>query len=118
MVFKLLFSFLIKVNNMPFCSKCGKELPEEAFFCPNCGVKTPKGLEANVSTPYGEMFQDMEKQLEKAFSTASEEMKKAFNKAREGVKRVTGRESIICPNCGEKNSAGDKFCHKCGERLN
>ena len=102
---------------MVFCSKCGKELPESVYFCPNCGVKTAKGVEANVSTPYGEMFSDMEKQLEKAFLTASEEMKKGFNKAREGVKRVARQESVSCPKCGEKNSAGDTFCRSCGEKL-
>ena len=102
---------------MVFCSKCGNELPENAYFCSNCGVKTAKGVEANVSTPYGEMFSDMEKQLEKAFLTASEEMKKAFNKAREGVRRVASRELVGCPNCGEKDSTGDMFCRNCGERL-
>jgi uncharacterized RDD family membrane protein YckC len=25
---------------MPFCGKCGKELPAEADFCPNCGSPT------------------------------------------------------------------------------
>jgi hypothetical protein len=80
-------------------------------------VRTAKGVEANVSMSYGEMFSDVEKQLEKAFLTASEEMKKAFNKAREGVKRVVGRELVSCPSCGENNSAGDKFCRNCGEKL-
>jgi uncharacterized membrane protein YvbJ len=103
---------------MVFCSKCGKELPENAHFCPNCGVKTAKGVEANVSTPYGEMFSDVEKQLEKAFLTASEEMKKALNRTKEGVKRVAGRETVSCPNCGEKNSAGNTFCRNCGKKLN
>ena len=102
---------------MVFCSKCGKELPENAYFCPNCGVKTTKGAEANISMPYGEMFSEMEKKLEKAFLTASEEMKKAFNKAREEVKRATHREPVTCPSCGEKNSAEDKFCNKCGKKL-
>ncbi|MHA2231225.1 MAG: zinc-ribbon domain-containing protein [Candidatus Hodarchaeales archaeon] len=102
---------------MVFCSKCGKELPENAYFCPICGVKTAKGIEANVSMPYGEMFSEMEKKLEQAFLTASEDLKKAFNKAREGVKRATHREPIICPSCGEKNSTGEKFCHECGEKL-
>jgi len=102
---------------MVFCSKCGKELPENAYFCPKCGVKTAKGIEVNVSMPYGEMFSEMEKKLEKAFLTASEDLKKAFNQAKEGVKRATHQESIICPSCEEKNATGEKFCYKCGEKL-
>jgi uncharacterized membrane protein YvbJ len=102
---------------MVFCSKCGKELPENAYFCPNCGVKTAKGVEANVSMPYGEMFSDVEKKLEKAFLTASEEMKRAFNKARESVRQAARREPVSCSKCGEKNSAGDTFCRNCGAKL-
>lgn len=26
---------------MSFCSKCGKEMPDEAIFCPNCGFEKP-----------------------------------------------------------------------------
>ena len=76
---------------MVFCSKCGKELPEDAYFCPNCGVKTAKGEEAKVSMPYGEMFSEMEKQLEKGFMIASEEIKSAFNKAKEEIRRAANR---------------------------
>ena len=76
---------------MVFCSNCGTELPENAYFCFKCGVKTVKGVEANVSVPYREMFSDMEKQLEKAFLTASEEIKNAFNKAREDIRKAANR---------------------------
>ena len=111
------FPFVFWVICMVFCSNCGKELPENAYFCPFCGVKTAKGVEANVSMPYGEMFTEMGKQIEKAFLTASEEMRKAFDKAGKEVRKATSRESVVCPNCGEKNSPGDRFCHKCGKKL-
>jgi TM2 domain-containing membrane protein YozV len=26
------------MTRLPFCSKCGKETPEDAVFCPGCGV--------------------------------------------------------------------------------
>lgn len=29
---------------MPFCVKCGEELPEDARFCIKCGSPTKKGL--------------------------------------------------------------------------
>jgi DUF4097 and DUF4098 domain-containing protein YvlB len=44
------------VIDMVFCSKCGKDLPENAYFCPACGARTGKGAEANVPMPYGDML--------------------------------------------------------------
>jgi len=91
---------------MVFCSKCGKELPENAYFCPSCGVRTGKGVEANVPLPYEDwkdMFSEIGKEMERAFSTAAEEMKKAFETAREEIRRATSREPVVCSNCGEKN---------------
>ena len=76
---------------MVFCSNCGTDLPEKAYFCFNCGVRTAKGVEANVSMPYREMFSDMERQLEKSFLTASEELKKGFNKAKEDIRKAANR---------------------------
>jgi len=74
-----------------FCTKCGTELPENANFCLNCGVRTAKGLEAKVPLPYKEIASDMENRLEKAFVTASEEIRDAFNKAKEEIKKATSR---------------------------
>jgi predicted amidophosphoribosyltransferase len=102
---------------MVFCSKCGKDLPENAYFCPTCGVRTGKGAEANVPMPYGDMFSEMGKEIEKAFLTASEEMKKAFDKVGEELRRATSREPIVCRSCGEKNSVRSQFCSKCGRKL-
>ena len=76
---------------MVFCSNCGTDLPEKAYFCFNCGVRTAKGVEANVSMPYKEIVSDIEKQLEKAALTASEEIKNAFNKAREDIRKAVSQ---------------------------
>jgi uncharacterized membrane protein YvbJ len=76
---------------MVFCSNCGTDLPEEAYFCFNCGVRTAKGIEANVSMPYREIVSDIEKQLEKAALTASEEIKNVFDKAREDIRKAVSK---------------------------
>ncbi len=67
---------------MVFCSKCGKVLPENAYFCPTCGVRTGKGAEAGVSPPYRDMLSDVEKETEKALARAAEEMRKALDTAK------------------------------------
>jgi len=76
---------------MVFCRNCGTELSDAANFCSNCGVKTAKGVEANVSMPYREVISDMEKQLEKAAVTASEEVRNAFNRAKEEIRKAANR---------------------------
>ena len=97
---------------MVFYPNCGEELPENAYFCLKCGVRTSKGIEAGVSYPW-----NWEKEVEKALSTAAQEMEKAFNAVRESIYKSTKREPVICPNCGEKNQVGSKFCYKCGKEL-
>ncbi len=99
-----------------FCSKCGEKLPENANFCPRCGARTKKGIEAGISTPWEDLKDSLSKmgqQIEKAFSIAAKEVDKAFKTAKESM----GREEVVCPHCGEKNLSDARFCHNCGEKL-
>jgi uncharacterized membrane protein YvbJ len=105
---------------MGFCSNCGEELPEDAYFCPKCGARTIKGAEAGVSSPMDDLrdaFNKMNQEIEKAFSIASREIQKAFKTARENVKQSIYREPISCPQCGEKSPSDSNFCYKCGKKL-
>lgn len=105
---------------MVFCSSCGVELPEGAYFCPRCGVRTRKGVEAGVGTPWDEVrdaFSRMGEELEKAFATAGREIEKAFKTVREEIKEATGKEQVVCPDCEEKNVTGAKFCYNCGKKI-
>ena len=34
---------------MKFCSKCGKEVVDEAVICPNCGCSTENNVPANTA---------------------------------------------------------------------
>ena len=71
-----------------FCSSCGKELPEGAYFCPKCGARSRMRVEAGVGGPWDE--------VEEANA---------------------GKELVACPSCGEKNVDDARFCYKCGKKL-
>jgi DNA-directed RNA polymerase subunit RPC12/RpoP len=92
---------------MVFCSKCGGELPENAYFCPKCGVRTRKGVEAGIdTTPWEDLkaaFSKTGEEVQKAFSIAGREIEKAFKRAREEIGEATRREPVVCSHCGEKN---------------
>ena len=105
---------------MVFCSSCGEELPENAYFCPRCGIRTKKGAEAGISTPWEDLrdaFSKMGEEIEKTFSIAGKEMEKAFKKARDKIVEATSKEPVTCPHCREKNLVDAKFCYKCGKKL-
>ncbi|UCH03071.1 MAG: zinc-ribbon domain-containing protein [Candidatus Bathyarchaeota archaeon] len=95
-----------------FCSNCGEELPETAYFCLQCGVKSSKGVEAGVSYPW-----NWEKEVKKALSTAAKEVEKAFGTVKESINKTIKKEPITCPNCGEKNQSDSSFCYKCGKAV-
>jgi uncharacterized membrane protein YvbJ len=103
-----------------FCTKCGKEIPEGAYFCQSCGARTVKGKEAGVSAPLDQMrdaLSTMGKELERAFQTAAKEIRDTFETTRENVKQSTQAKPIICKNCGQKNLSTANFCSKCGKEL-
>jgi uncharacterized membrane protein YvbJ len=105
---------------MEFCSRCGQKLPENAYFCPKCGVRTRKGIEARVHAPtedLREAFSKAGQEMEKAFKIAAKEIQEAFNTARESIRESSAAESVICTHCGETNRDDSSFCHKCGKKL-
>jgi ribosomal protein L40E len=103
------------------CTNCGANLPDDAFFCPKCGTKTPKGAEANANYPYDEMREAFAKvgvELERAFTIAGKEMQAAFQKVRENMtQKTTKQDTIVCSKCDAKNEAGAIFCRNCGNKI-
>ncbi len=113
--------------DMVYCSHCGAQVAEDAYFCPKCGTKTETGKNAKVNYPTGE-FQDafyrVGTELERAFTIAAHETHQALKKASENIQKntqnqtsQTSSDSIACPNCGARNIQGAVFCYSCGKRL-
>ena len=105
---------------MTYCSNCGEKLPENAYFCLRCGLRTRKGAEAGISTQWEDLsatFSKMGAELEKAFTLLGKEMEKAFKSTRDRIKEATSKEIINCPNCKERNQFNAKFCFSCGKKL-
>ena len=96
-----------------FCTKCGKEVSDDANFCPNCGVRTRKGVEE-----LKDGLSKVGEEISKGLSIAAKEIEKAFKIARDSIRESTIREVVICPNCGEKNLDDANFCNKCGKKFN
>jgi uncharacterized membrane protein YvbJ len=111
------------VETLAYCSNCGSKIDDEAYFCPKCGTKTPKGKEAKVNYPQDEIreaFYKVGVELEKAFTLAAKETQAAFKKVSEEIQRkpsATPQDSIICPKCGTRNSSGAVFCSNCGNKI-
>ena len=78
---------------MAFCRKCGKRIPDDSKFCPNCGASVDNTLDVNVETE---------------------------NDADEAPTRRQVFVGLVrkCPSCGEELSPGVAICPTCGFELN
>lgn len=74
-----------------FCAECGSNLNENFKFCPECGAKI---ISSNQTDTIGR------EQITLSDPT--------YNKT---------VEIIICENCGDENSPGEKVCSGCGLKL-
>ena len=68
---------------MPYCTRCGGELPKDARFCPKCGMDVKNGAEAGV-----------EESIEVALEKAGEQFVRAFDQAGEAVRRAFSRTEV------------------------
>ena len=77
-----------KVAVKPVCTGCGKELPPEAKFCLECGTKCGAGAAPGNAPP-----------------------------AAEPKVAVPQNMVLVCGQCGEPAKEGKKFCLKCGANI-
>ena len=106
---------------MVYCSKCGTQIADDAYFCPKCGTKTIAGKAAKAAYPADELrdaFYNVGIELERAFNIAARETHSAIQRARENWQQKPAQpQTVACPKCGTKNAAGSIFCCSCGTRL-
>jgi membrane protease subunit (stomatin/prohibitin family) len=111
------------VKNMVYCSNCGAKIDDDAYFCPKCGTKTPKGNAANAAYPSDELrdaFYQVGIELEKAFTMAARETQAAFKKASKNMQQKPAaktEDTVACPKCATKNLPDSIFCNNCGTRI-
>jgi ribosomal protein L40E len=86
------------------CSGCGKMIPAGTKFCPDCGspVNTVPSGQFNLGSGTQAGGNDIN-------NTAN-----AQPEIKEETKPVNKH---VCPNCGAKRSASEKFCGKCGTKF-
>jgi predicted amidophosphoribosyltransferase len=120
------------VSLMVYCSNCGKELDDDANFCPKCGVRTEKGAKEGITFPwtYDPYWR---REIDSALKSASNAIDEGLKVARESIKEAThkveaefrsARQSarqrtgpVYCSFCGQENDRSAKFCTKCGKEL-
>ena len=113
---------------MVYCSHCGAQIADDAYFCPKCGTKTPVGKTAKVAYPADEIqdaFYRVGIELERAFTIAAHETHSALKRASDNIQQknsaqtsqATSEISIICSNCAAKNISEATYCYNCGKPL-
>jgi ribosomal protein L40E len=108
---------------MIYCSNCGSQIADEAYFCSKCGTKTEKGKAAKVAYPSDElrdMFYQVGNELEKAFNVAARETHTAFQKAKENWQQsqpTQKPQNMICTQCSANSPDGSVYCRTCGAKL-
>jgi len=115
------------VLKLVYCSNCGAQIADDAYFCSKCGTKTQAGKTAKVTYPSDrleEIFYQLGVELEKALTLAAKETHAALKKASESFQQKSAvaqteqaTQDIVCPNCGAKNVSGAIFCYNCGKRI-
>ena len=132
--------------HMVFCSKCGAELTDDAFFCPQCGARTARGADEGVEPHWRkeldqalqtafrsldagvrearrsleEVARDLGPELEQAkvgLRDTTEDVGEELRGVAERLKGRRRREGLHCPSCGARNAETAKFCTEFGKEI-
>lgn len=87
------------------CPVCGKENPESANFCAQCGTKKPEATKPEVGNAW------------KCAKCGKDNPESSKFCSECGEKKAEEVTTAFCSNCGAKLDAGAKFCMECGNKL-
>lgn len=111
------------------CSYCGVRQLREGNFCAYCGKPAPvpespkQNASANESAVRAaaktvvDAHQDMESVVENVLDAMRSDTHGTKIQAMQDSDVSTNGSNIICPNCGNKQDAGSKFCFQCGRKM-
>ena len=122
---------VVRCSTLIYCVSCGKQIDDEANFCPKCGTRTAKAVKDGVSIPFSEtqMKADIERAIAQASRAIDEGVKIAQIALQDVVTRVDEEVRIargkskdqsapfFCVACGGENNRTAKYCMKCGKEL-
>lgn len=108
------------MSNVKTCPKCGQYVQPDELFCPYCGQRMDKPL--NASMGFRCKVCGAHNVAGMAFCTAcgtpANQSGRAQAEVSPGVHGAAGAASVrTCPGCGHKNTGEIMFCDNCGMLL-
>jgi len=89
-----------------YCSNCGAQIADDAYFCSKCGTKTDKGKAAKAIYPSDQLrgaFYQVGIELEKAFNMAARETHSVIQKVKENWQQTAPQQTVTCSKCSQRH---------------
>ena len=108
------------VEETKVCPKCGITQPGDMKFCANCGAKLEEPAEPAAEKPAETVKEapaepnEEAKAEEIAAVAAPAEQETAQPETKE---KAAEEKPLVCPNCGNKEPEGTRFCSECGTQF-
>ncbi|MCL1991323.1 MAG: zinc ribbon domain-containing protein [Spirochaetes bacterium] len=103
------------------CTGCGKDLPENAKFCLECGTKVvlPENTALACAANCAANCAACGVELAAGAKFCLECGTKCTAEAGQAALGQSGQQNmvLVCGNCGTKPDEGKKFCQKCGAKM-
>lgn len=93
-----------QIKGIRICTSCGAEIPAESLFCASCGTKVAQPAPAATAPA-------------EPVAPAPAPVQTPAPAAPAAEPTATAASPVICPNCGNHEEDGVRFCSNCGTKL-